>query len=45
MSETSFTGNPTAVKTSNIVTSPADGTDAAPIDANVAVKLNTSIFH
>jgi len=31
--ETSFTGKPTAVKTSNIVTRPADGTEAAPIEA------------
>lgn len=36
---TSFVGSPTAVKTSSIVTRPALGTDAAPILARVAVKL------
>ena len=35
----SFVGSPTAVNTNNIVTRPADGTLAAPILANVAVKL------
>lgn len=39
ISETSLTGRPTAVSTSSIVTKPALGTDAAPIEANVAVKL------
>jgi len=40
ISETSLTGSPTAVNTINMVTNPADGTDAAPIEARVAVKLN-----
>ena len=35
----SLVGNPTAVKTSSIVTNPALGTLAAPILARVAVKL------
>lgn len=36
----SFTGRPTDCKTITIVTKPADGILAAPIDATVAVKLN-----
>lgn len=35
----SSVGRPIAVKTSSMVTSPADGTEAAPILAAVAVKL------
>lgn len=35
----SSVGSPMAVSTRSIVTSPADGTDAAPILAAVAVKL------
>ena len=35
----SFVGRPTADNTSNIVTNPALGTLAAPMLANVAVKL------
>lgn len=42
MSETSLTGKPTAVRTSNIVTRPAEGTEAAPMAARVAVMLQ---FH
>lgn len=36
---TSLAGRPTAVRTSNIVTRPALGIEAAPIDAKVAVIL------
>ncbi|KAH9493734.1 hypothetical protein DERF_014470 [Dermatophagoides farinae] len=36
--EISLVGNPNAVNTSNMVTRPADGTDAAPIDAAVEVS-------
>lgn len=36
--EISSVGRPTDVRTSNIVTRPADGTEAAPIDAAVAVR-------
>ncbi len=35
----SLVGSPTAVNTSSMVTRPALGTLAAPIDARVAVKL------
>ena len=35
----SLVGSPTAVNTSSIVTNPALGTLAAPIEARVAVKL------
>lgn len=50
--EISLVGKPSAVKTSNIVTRPADGTDAAPIEAAVDVnetmmiwpKLNSTAF-
>lgn len=35
----SFTGKPTDCNTITIVTNPADGMLAAPIDATVAVKL------
>lgn len=38
---TSLAGNPTAVKTITMVTSPALGTPAAPILATVAVILKT----
>lgn len=37
---TSSAGKPSALRTITIVTSPACGILAAPIDANVAVKLN-----
>lgn len=40
ISEISFVGRPTAVNTSSIVTRPADGTEAAPTEASVAVKLH-----
>ena len=39
MSEMSCVGSPTAVSTSNMVIRPALGTEAAPTDARVAVKL------
>lgn len=50
--EMSLVGKPRAVKTSSMVTRPAEGTDAAPIEAAVAVsetmmiwpKLNCTAF-
>lgn len=41
---TSLAGNPTAVKTITMVTSPAFGTPAAPILATVAVILKQEII-
>ena len=38
----SSVGKPIAVNTSSMVTSPADGTDAAPILAAVAVRLTVT---
>jgi hypothetical protein len=40
----SFAGMLTADITKSIVTRPADGIDAAPIEATVAVKLRTKTF-
>jgi hypothetical protein len=40
---TSPTGNPTACSTINIVTRPACGTPAAPMDAAVAVMLDEKL--
>ena len=36
----SSVGSPTDPKTINIVTKPADGIEAAPMEANIAVTLN-----
>jgi hypothetical protein len=41
---TSATGRPTAVRTIKIVTRPPCGTEAAPIDARVAVRLTNDFI-
>lgn len=43
INETSFAGRPTVSKTITIVTRPACGMPAAPIDAAVAVILNNKL--
>lgn len=43
--EISSVGRPTAVNTINIVTRPALGIEAAPIDAKVAVRLKVFFIH
>ena len=42
--EMSLVGKPSAVRTSSIVTKPADGTDAAPIEAAVEVSETMMIW-
>lgn len=47
INDTSLTGRPTAERTISIVTKPADGIAAAPIEASVAVRLKekANLFH